>query len=186
MAAFWYLLGEEMGREDSISNPHAPRQYGGFILVMLLNRTNGHEEESDPFPVRLWPAQSLPGSPAPEEWVFLRSDLPDASAAAVAAKLFELGVDLSPVAPISFDDFADRVTSRVRAAIENLYVEHPLREPLLLAANGRTVSIANSAGVVHFAYSGAPDPHEPKILGHLSSRAVHESVQFVIRRLRGR
>lgn len=95
MTAFWSFLGDGMGRLDQISNPYAPRQYGDFVLVMLLNRADGREEESDPFPVRLWPANSTPQSPPPEEWLFKRDFSPAAAAEMVATKLRDLGVRLS-------------------------------------------------------------------------------------------
>jgi hypothetical protein len=95
MSVFWSFLGDGMGRLDQISNPYAPRQYGNFVLVMLMNRADGREEETDPFPVRLWPATSTPESPRPEEWLFARTASPAEAAEEVANKLRDLGVRVS-------------------------------------------------------------------------------------------
>lgn len=90
--AFWLVLGEEMGRQDMIDNPHAPRNYGEFYIVLLLNHQDRYDDEGDPFPVYIGPRMWTIESPSPHQWTFDRTVSPVRAAETVAAKLRELGV----------------------------------------------------------------------------------------------
>lgn len=91
--AFWQVLGEEMGRRDAIDNPYAPRNYGDFYVVLLLNRVAEADEESDPFHPYIGPRMVTPESPSPRQWTFERNASPVSTAEMVAAELRKLGVE---------------------------------------------------------------------------------------------
>jgi hypothetical protein len=90
--AFWLVLGDEFGRPDMIDNPYAPRNYGDFYVVLLLNHTDRADDESDPFNPYIGPRMSTPESPSPQGWSFERTDSPVFAAGTVATRLRELGV----------------------------------------------------------------------------------------------
>lgn len=90
--AFWLVLGHEFGRPDMIDNPYAPRNYGDFYVVLLLNHADRADDEDDPFVPYIGPRMSTPQSPSPQQWAFDRSDSPVHAAETVAKRLRELGV----------------------------------------------------------------------------------------------
>ena len=90
--AFWLVLGEELGRKDTIDNPYAPRNYGEFFVVLLLNHVGRPDEETDPFHAYIGPRMATPTSPPPQQWTFKRTDSPVMAAETVARGLHELGV----------------------------------------------------------------------------------------------
>jgi hypothetical protein len=89
--AFWLVLGEEMGRPDTIENSYAPRNYGDFYVALLLNHVGRPDEETDPFHAYIGPRSSTPTGPRPQQWTFTRNDSPVMAAEVVAARLHELG-----------------------------------------------------------------------------------------------
>jgi hypothetical protein len=91
--AFWLVLGEEMGRQDLIDNPFAPRNYGDFYVVLLMNHMDRHDDEDDPFCPYVGPRMAVPQSPSPYQWTFGRRESPVVAAEKVAAKLREFGVE---------------------------------------------------------------------------------------------
>lgn len=95
MRAFWAVLGELMGQPDAIDNPYAPRNFGRFYAVLLLNHVGRPDDEGDPFIPHIGPLPVTPESPPPYQWTYQRSDSPVAAAEAVAAKLREHGVEVS-------------------------------------------------------------------------------------------
>lgn len=92
--AFWLVLGELLGRVDMIDNPFAPRTYGAFYVVLLLNHMNRYDDENDDFHLYVAPQMSLEGSPSPRQWDFRRTESPIAAAEIVAAHLRDHGVIL--------------------------------------------------------------------------------------------
>jgi hypothetical protein len=98
MQAFWDVLADSMGRPEmktAFDNPLAPRQFGDFYAVLLLNNVARHDAESDPFIPYIGPMPVKPGSPPPVQWTFGRSSSPVTAAQTVAAKLQEYGVTVA-------------------------------------------------------------------------------------------
>ncbi len=98
MRAFWDILADLMGRPEmktAFDNPYAPRQFGDFYAVLLLNRVGQYDDENDPFIPHIGPMPVKPGSPPPFQWTFARSTSPVVAAKAVASKLQQYG---TPVA----------------------------------------------------------------------------------------
>jgi hypothetical protein len=94
MQAYWYVLARLMGRPqmDVIENPYAPRHFGEFFAVLLLNHVARNDDENDPFIPHIGPMPVTAASPPPVQWTFDRSSSPVAAAETVAAKLIEYGV----------------------------------------------------------------------------------------------
>lgn len=98
MHAFWDVLADSMGRPEmkmAFDNPLAPRQFGDFYAVLLLNNVARYDAENDPFIPYIGPMPVKAGSPTPVQWTFDRSTSPVAAAAAVASKLQEYGVEVA-------------------------------------------------------------------------------------------
>ena len=95
MRAFWAIFGELMGQPDAVDNPYAPRNFGRFYAVLLLNHVGRADHEADPFIPHIGPLPVTPESPPPYQWTYQRSDSPVAAAEAVAAKLREYGAGVS-------------------------------------------------------------------------------------------
>jgi hypothetical protein len=94
MRAFWEVLADLMGQpgmKTAFDNPYAPRQFGDFYAVLLLNRVGQYDDENDPFIPHIGPMPVKPGSPPPFQWTFDRSTSPVSAAKAVASKLQEYG-----------------------------------------------------------------------------------------------
>lgn len=91
MRAFWIILGEEMGRQDMIDNPYAPRNYGDYYVVLLLNHPGRYDDEDDPFVPYAGPRLVSEGNASPFQWHFKRSHSPVQAAEDVARKLRQLG-----------------------------------------------------------------------------------------------
>lgn len=96
MRAFWAVLGDEMGRQDMIDNPYAPRNYGDFYVALLLNHHDRYDDENDPFCPYVGPRIWTQESPSPWQRTFDRASSPVKAAEIVAVKLRELGATLEP------------------------------------------------------------------------------------------
>ena len=96
MRAYWSVLAALMGRPqlDTIENPYAPRQFGNFYAVLLLNHVGRYDDESEPFIPHIGPMPVQPDSPPPVQWAFDRSSSPVAAARTVASKLLEYGAQI--------------------------------------------------------------------------------------------
>ena len=98
MQAFWDVLADSMGRPEmktAFDNPLAPRQFGDFYAVLLLNNVARCDDENDPFIPYIGPMPVKPGSPPPVQWTFGRSSSPVTAAQTVAAKLQDYGVTVA-------------------------------------------------------------------------------------------
>jgi hypothetical protein len=91
MQAFWLVLGQRLGRQDTIDNPYAPRNYGPFYVVLLLNHAGRYDDETDPFIPFAGPRIVSVDAPPTVQWNFDRSQSPTKAAEIVATKLQELG-----------------------------------------------------------------------------------------------
>jgi len=94
MQAFWQILGESLGQPDFQENPYAPRNFGGFYAVLLLNHVGRQDDEEDPFVPYVGPMPIMPDSQPPFQWTFARSTSPITAAESVAIKLREYGVTI--------------------------------------------------------------------------------------------
>lgn len=94
MATYWTVLGEAMDQPDQIGNPYAPRNFGHFYAVLLLNRVARYDDENDPFIPYIGPRQTTPENQTIRQWRFERSESPVEAAETVAATLRELNAHL--------------------------------------------------------------------------------------------
>lgn len=90
MRAYWTVLGDEMGQPDGIDNPYAPRNYGDFYAVLLLNHVARYDDEGDPFIPYIGPRIMTQDSPLAKQWTFDRATSPVKAAETVAVALREL------------------------------------------------------------------------------------------------
>ncbi|TAM75558.1 hypothetical protein EPN44_08940 [bacterium] len=94
MATYWAVLGEALGQPDQIGNPYAPRNFGHFYAVLLLNHVARYDDENDPFIPYIGPRISTQENQTIRQWHFDRSESPVVAAEAVASVIKELNARL--------------------------------------------------------------------------------------------
>lgn len=111
---FWTWLGESLNVPEWNPNSYAPRQFGDFVVVLLLNDVARYPEEHEDFYIHVYENMA----PLRHNWIFPRNDSPARCAEEVATFILNQRAD-------SVKD-RDVVERRAKALIEVLSIRHHL------------------------------------------------------------